>query len=681
MPSDINELISKEALDAFNKFQTDLGKVVTMLDTVVKLGSSFDKSVASINKGVASQNELNKKITEATDIQKKYQLATDQEVKAKLQFQKATKDQKESIQAIIDAEEKEVGTLTALVNANKRLRKERSDLDLTTKQGIQRLKEINSEVDKNTKFITKNVDGLSKQKIGIGAYAEGIKSAALHLVSFATVAALAAAAVDKIKTAFLSTDAGVELTKKWEGITKSFWYQISHLRTKGSADMKIAMADEGALAQMHVEERTEMVKVAKLETDIKLLRLQAINEPLKAEALLTEAEKKEDEIVKMKTDHLSKEIVLMEALWMQTKDAALADEIAAKKVELINIQGEHSLRIATKLAALKTKEAKEEDIRLTEEQIEKSRAYAIALTEQLAAMERAGIAPVSGPSDSSNAIVKDSHISGKQQTKVEDIGNIMDKAYARLDEMRQKEDDKELKLKENKARLEKEIIQGVFSFEEQLLERKIQKLEVQKNAELSAKNLTESQKQAINEKYAKKEAALKRKQAISDKAAAMFSIAIDTAKGVAAALKTPPLIPFIIALGAIEEAVVMAKPIPQFAKGTKSAPGGLSIVGEKGKELIMSPSGSLSLTGDGPELVNLERNSKVFTSEETKRIVAAAAMTKENYSIEQTIRQGNAEIVKAIKNKREIILGTGTGRSITERSGNTYKTYFERHLI
>jgi phage-related tail protein len=44
--------------------------------------------------------------------------------------------------------------------------------------------------------------------------------------------------------------------------------------------------------------------------------------------------------------------------------------------------------------------------------------------------------------------------------------------------------------------------------------------------------------------------------------------------------------------------------IPAFAKGTNNAPGGISLVGEK-----------------GPELVNLKRGSTVKTADETRKIL------------------------------------------------------------
>ena len=88
---------------------------------------------------------------------------------------------------------------------------------------------------------------------------------------------------------------------------------------------------------------------------------------------------------------------------------------------------------------------------------------------------------------------------------------------------------------------------------------------------------------------------------------------------------TAPLYPAIAAaiagLGALQLATVLATPIPQYAKGTKSAKGGLSIVGERGRELVETPSGMSFLTADTASLINLPKGSKVTPHHETMRMI------------------------------------------------------------
>lgn len=74
-------------------------------------------------------------------------------------------------------EDKEAGTLAKLRAENSLLTKERDKLNLSTKEGNDRLKEINAVLDKNNLFIKHNSDALTKQRLNVGNYTESIKNA------------------------------------------------------------------------------------------------------------------------------------------------------------------------------------------------------------------------------------------------------------------------------------------------------------------------------------------------------------------------------------------------------------------------------------------------------------------------------------------------------------------------
>jgi len=77
----------------------------------------------------------------------------------------------------------------------------------------------------------------------------------------------------------------------------------------------------------------------------------------------------------------------------------------------------------------------------------------------------------------------------------------------------------------------------------------------------------------------KKEKALKRKQAIRDKALAIVSAIISTAEAVAANIAFPPLAALIGALGAAQVATIASTPIPFAMGGLVSGPT-LGLIGE-----------------------------------------------------------------------------------------------------
>lgn len=116
---------------------------------------------------------------------------------------------------------------------------------------------------------------------------------------------------------------------------------------------------------------------------------------------------------------------------------------------------------------------------------------------------------------------------------------------------------------------------------------RIQKLEEEKKAGL----ITE-------EKYAKEVGKIRRRQALQDRALAIFNIALNTSEAimkVTAQLGTfaPPLIAAYTALGAAQIAAILSQPLPKFKKGTLNvgggnldADGGMHAIIHKGEAII-----------------------------------------------------------------------------------------------
>lgn len=100
----------------------------------------------------------------------------------------------------------------------------------------------------------------------------------------------------------------------------------------------------------------------------------------------------------------------------------------------------------------------------------------------------------------------------------------------------------------------------------------------------------EADKVAAQKKADKEIRKIKRAQAILDKSAALFQIALNTAIALSNPANLAPipgaLTPFILALAGVQSAAVIASAIPAFEKGTKGKKGsGFALVGEKGAEL------------------------------------------------------------------------------------------------
>jgi tape measure domain-containing protein len=152
-------------------------------------------------------------------------------------------------------------------------------------------------------------------------------------------------------------------------------------------------------------------------------------------------------------------------------------------------------------------------------------------------------------------------------------------------------------------------------------------LQMQMEHELSLVQGNEAAQERIKKDYAKKDLELRQKQARLEKAQAAFSIGISTARAVVNALATggPPWIGIALAaivgaMGAIQLAAVLAKPLPQFYKGTDNAPEGPAWVAERGPEIHESK-GRMTLIPN-KTVMPLSKGDKIYTAAETRAILS-----------------------------------------------------------
>jgi hypothetical protein len=132
------------------------------------------------------------------------------------------------------------------------------------------------------------------------------------------------------------------------------------------------------------------------------------------------------------------------------------------------------------------------------------------------------------------------------------------------------------------------------------------------------KRAAEEVSERKHEELERKKAQLEYKQAVLEKANKIAQIGINTAMGITSALAMfPPNIPLSItvgAIGAIQLATALAQPIKAYAKGTPEGghDGGLALVGDGGKNEIVTYNGKAWKTSDKPQLVDLPKGAEVF---------------------------------------------------------------------
>lgn len=210
------------------------------------------------------------------------------------------------------------------------------------------------------------------------------------------------------------------------------------------------------------------------------------------------------------------------------------------------------------------------------------------------------------------------------------------------------------------------------------------KLKNQKEYELQLAGDNQDKIAAINEKYAQKEAELRKKQAIQNKAFAVFQATIDFARALIAALTVPPPASIVLyaitaALAGAQLAAVLATPVPEFYKGTESAPGGLISVGERGRELIQTREGKVLMANE-PMITAGLRGARIFSNPETEAILRYQKSGHDSNDLRLALEKNNKDLIKAIRNKREIRIERGQ-RVIGDRQGDYFKNYISRKII
>lgn len=241
--------------------------------------------------------------------------------------------------------------------------------------------------------------------------------------------------------------------------------------------------------------------------------------------------------------------------------------------------------------------------------------------------------------------------------------------------------------KEQRAneRFREELLEGEQKMADEQLAREGLTTE-QRDAIKASSRLREAE---INDEFDKKQEALEKKkiaaqrrQAIFDKAVAVTQAIINTAQAVTATLAQfgfPIGVPFaaaVGALGAIQVASILARPIPQYEKGGTVEHTGPIVVGEKGSEMMVTPHKDLLLTPSHASVVHAERGTEVIPHRETMRRLAESGLhTLDRRPVESDkIDKRLISIENTIRNKKEV---TVIGRIVGYKKAGTRATYIE----
>jgi hypothetical protein len=187
-------------------------------------------------------------------------------------------------------------------------------------------------------------------------------------------------------------------------------------------------------------------------------------------------------------------------------------------------------------------------------------------------------------------------------------------------------------------------------------------LQGRREAELEEAGRNAEQRAVIEEKFAEREeellnrrAELKRRQAVAEKALALANAIINTASAVAANIGVPPLAIAIGAIGAVQIATIASTPIPQFAKGTDSAPEGHAIINEEGIELLEKNGRFSFVDSEGPTKTYLEEGTKVYTTKETRDMLTSGLTGGVTVDKAEQMRNDNQTVLREIASLRNAL--------------------------
>lgn len=166
------------------------------------------------------------------------------------------------------------------------------------------------------------------------------------------------------------------------------------------------------------------------------------------------------------------------------------------------------------------------------------------------------------------------------------------------------------------------VLDSVFSLQSEKENQRIaeQKQKLKDLQEAGA--ITEKEAISRQKRIEAEERKIKQQQANRDKQIAVFQALLAIPSAILQGLRTggPILGAIYGALAAAQAAIVIARPVPKFAKGKKDRYEGPGIMGEAGAELIQRSDGSMHVATK-PTLVYVGSKDKIFTAAETRSMI------------------------------------------------------------
>jgi tape measure domain-containing protein len=228
------------------------------------------------------------------------------------------------------------------------------------------------------------------------------------------------------------------------------------------------------------------------------------------------------------------------------------------------------------------------------------------------------------------------------------------KLYRELAALRKKDEEdrkqKDVERVQASAQVASAILDGFMNLMQQQTQNELAALGKKYDEEVRLAGGNEQKLAELNAKRKQEEKELRTKEFKAQQAAAIAQVVFKTAPIIAEYLATGFLAPLAIAAlatSAAQIAFIAAQPVPEFAEGTKGKPfkGGKAIVGEIGKEWVVTTSGQVYETPGVATLVDLPKGSQVIPN---KDVVKAERFMGSKMMTQSRGDSGNGQLVERL---------------------------------
>jgi hypothetical protein len=412
--------------------------------------------------------------------------------------------------------------------------------------------------------------------------AQSGESATKSLGKWALGFASVATAVNLLKNAFKQTEAGLRTFNAIGAITKQILYDLVTAGKIEISHIALSIKANKEAEKVRVEQRKGIVEIAKIQTIFNKLYFEASNQTLDAAEktnILNKALIAHQALMDKKIDNAKKELEIINwGITARPEETTLLDAQAQKLAEIETLEGERYTE-TKRLEQMRTGIIKDE----TEKQTQiREAAIKQEIKDQIDGInnfmslrkQREKADEITRDKVREKATKKYLGLLGRVQfmTVVSEmiIKEEAEESDNKITEIHKKAIEDQKEADEDLYNHKRDLMQNAIGLGAQLFNHQFANLELNYKKEIAAAGENAKLKTEIDERYTKKRNDLARKASIAEKIAGLFSVGIDTAKGVANAASkvlTIPLIPWIIANGIVQAAIIAATPVPQYAKG------------------------------------------------------------------------------------------------------------------